>query len=91
MSDQPGFALPIPGSLVDAIVRRAAKLAVAELRDQAQPTSPWLDTREAAEHLRKPLGTFRQEVSRGAWPLHREGKRVYFHRDELDRARRGRR
>jgi len=54
---------------------------------QKQTNTPWLDTHEAAAYLKIPSAkALRSAVSRGQVPAHRVGRRLRFHRDELDRA-----
>lgn len=47
--------------------------------------SPWLTSEEAQEYLRfKTPDALYRAVSRGRVPVHRLGRRLLFHRDELD-------
>lgn len=52
----------------------------------AQP-SPWMTAEEAVAYLRYPSRmALYQAVQRGQVPVHRRGKRLLFHREEIDRA-----
>ena len=57
------------------------KLAVVAV---PQP-DPWMTTIEAARYLRLSPEALRARVRRGTIPAHRDGQRLLFHRDELDR------
>lgn len=46
--------------------------------------SPWLTAPEAAEYMRCPVSRVRKMTSARAIPVHREGRRVLYRRDELD-------
>ena len=48
------------------------------------PTSPWLNVPEAAEYLRSPKSRIYALASVREIPVHRDGSRLLFHRDELD-------
>jgi excisionase family DNA binding protein len=72
--------------LVDDIAERVA-LRVAELlAGQLAPAdrSPWLDVGEAAEYLRCKPKRIYDLVSQRRIPVHRDGSRVLFRREELD-------
>lgn len=52
----------------------------------AQVPSPWFDAQEAAEYLRlKTVDQLHDMVRRGQIPVHRLGRRLRFHRLELDK------
>lgn len=87
--NDPALTLTIPPAFLEQVAQRAAEINRAHFAATLEATTPWLDTREAAEYLRIPLGTFREQVTAGRWPVHSEGRRNYFDRAELDRARRG--
>jgi excisionase family DNA binding protein len=72
--------------IVDDAVERVA-LRVAELlAGQLAPAdrSPWLDVGEAAGYLRCKPKRIYDLVSQRRIPVHRDGSRVLFRRDELD-------
>ena len=46
--------------------------------------SPWLSASEAARYLRAPLSRVRKLTFTREMPCHRDGRRVLYHRDELD-------
>ena len=65
--------------LADLVAERvAARLA-------APNRSPWLSAPEAAEHIGAPLSRIRKLTMTGEIPAHRDGRRVLYRRDELDR------
>lgn len=57
--------------------------AVAERLPARTDASPWLTAREAAEHLRWPLGRIYKNVR--VMPHYKHQGRLMFRRDELDR------
>jgi excisionase family DNA binding protein len=72
------FALELPAEAVEALVERVTEAVIERLaRDQ----SPWLTRNQAADYLSLPLS--RLEKDRRI-PCHREGRRVLYHRGELD-------
>jgi excisionase family DNA binding protein len=71
------LSLALPSKLVEAIASRAAELVVEQLGNG----SPWLTRSEAAAYLRLPVSRLEKDK---AIPCHREGRRVLYHRDELD-------
>lgn len=77
-------AILIPGSVIDAICARAAELALERLR--AEPPPVWLyGAKAAAEHLGWPTKRVHNKVATGEVPHHRNGSRLQFRTDELDR------
>jgi excisionase family DNA binding protein len=57
----------------------------------AKPSLAWLDATEATEYLRLPTRkALYAAIARGSVPVHRFGRRVRFHRPELDALLRGR-
>lgn len=54
------------------------------LRLRARAASPFLQAQEAADYLRCPLSRIRKLTMTGALPVHRDGRRVLYRRDELD-------
>ena len=46
--------------------------------------SPWLNAIEAAEYLRCPLSRVRKLTMTGELPHGKDGRRVLYHRDQLD-------
>lgn len=81
-----GIALQIPAAFIEAVARRAAVLVLEQLGDRTDaPDTPWMEQEEAADYLRIKHGTFKKLVTARRIPVHPEGRRNYFHRDELDR------
>jgi excisionase family DNA binding protein len=77
--ERPHLALPVGEDFVEAVARRAAELAADLLAPQ-----PWLDVRGAAEHLACPQSRVNALASAGRIPVHRDGSRLLFRREELD-------
>jgi excisionase family DNA binding protein len=72
--------LPEMEAQLDAIVEpRLAAIAAA----LALP-EPWMTTLDAARYLRLSPEALRARARRGTIPVHRDGQRFLFHRDELD-------
>ena len=63
--------------------------ALARLRELveagAAPASPWMRADEAAQYLACKLSRVRKLTSTGDLPVHRDGTRVLYRREELDR------
>lgn len=72
------LALSLPAEAVEAIAERAAELVIERIERES---SPWLTRAQAATYLSLPLS--RLEKDRRI-PCHRDGRRVLYHRDELD-------
>jgi excisionase family DNA binding protein len=72
------LALTLPPEALEEIATRAAALVLERL---GRNGSPWLTRAQAADYLGLPLS--RLEKDRRI-PCHREGRRVLYHRDELD-------
>jgi excisionase family DNA binding protein len=70
-------SLTLTGEQLEAIAGRVAEL----LEQRNGNGSPWLTREQAAEYLHLPVS--RLEKDRMI-PLHRDGRRVLYHRDELD-------
>lgn len=71
------LSLTLPSELVEAIAQRAAEIVVEELGNG----SPWLTREAAARYLSLPVSRLEKDRT---IPCHREGRRVLYHRDELD-------
>ena len=72
------LALTLPPEALETIAARAAELAAERL---ARDLSPWMTRSEAATYLGLPVS--RLEKDRRI-PCHRDGRRVLYHRAELD-------
>ena len=46
--------------------------------------SPWMTASEAADYLRCPISRVRKLTSTGELPHEKDGRRVLYHRDQLD-------
>jgi excisionase family DNA binding protein len=75
--------LELPDSMLDEIARRAAELVTAQAVT-AVTTSPWLDTKGAADYLAASPGRIHDLVQLGRITPRRDGRRLLFRREELD-------
>jgi excisionase family DNA binding protein len=77
------LTLDIPPEFVEQLAQRAAEI----LRDQqsASGPEPWLDVQAAADHLSCPKSRIYALVSARRIPHHRDGSRLLFRTDELDK------
>jgi excisionase family DNA binding protein len=57
---------------------------LASIMNACHISSPWLDAEEARLYLRCPLSRVRKLTMTGELPCERDGRRVLYHRDELD-------
>jgi excisionase family DNA binding protein len=73
------LALSLSPEALEAIADRAAELVIERLGREA---SPWLTRAQAATYLGLPLSRLEKDKT---IPCHRDGRRVLYHRDELDR------
>jgi excisionase family DNA binding protein len=62
---------------IEAIARRLAEFA-------NRRSSPWMSAEEAAIYLRCPLSRIRKLTMTCELPHERDGRRVLYHRDQLD-------
>ena len=74
------LALTLPPEALEELVERVAERVLEQL-GQANGGSPWLTRREAADYLRLPLSRLEKDRT---LPCHRDGRRVLYHRAELD-------
>jgi hypothetical protein len=72
------LAFNLPPEAVEAIAARAAELVVERLKRES---SPWLTRARAAAYLSLPVSRLEKDRT---IPCHREGRRVLYHRAELD-------
>jgi hypothetical protein len=68
-------------ALAPEVVEALEQLVGELVLEQVGNGSPWLDREAAARYLSLPVS--RLEKDKGI-PCHREGRRVLYHRDELD-------
>lgn len=69
----------------DETMQTIAKMVEQRLSDRlAENHSPWMTAPEAAAYLRCGVSRIRKLCMTNAIPVHRDGGRVLFHRDELD-------
>lgn len=73
-----GLALTLSADAIEELVQRVADVVVERLEREA---SPWLTRAQAATYLGLPVS--RLEKDR-LIPCHRDGRRVLYHRLELD-------
>jgi excisionase family DNA binding protein len=77
------LSLELPEAVLDQLARRVVEL-IGDT-SQSESGSPWLSAREAAEYLRWPLKRIYNLTAARAIPHHRQGGRLVFNREELDR------
>jgi excisionase family DNA binding protein len=56
----------------------------ARIAPHLESTTPWLAAEEAAKYLRCPVSRIRKLTMTNELPVHRDGRRVLYRRDELD-------
>jgi excisionase family DNA binding protein len=83
------LASALLGLLAPAIERmideRLTERLAAHQTQHGQP-DVWMSTEEAAIYLCLSPPALRARVRRGTVPAHRDGRRLLYHRDELDRS-----
>lgn len=84
MTATAALLLPITEDFVAAVTEVVAQ-RLQERLPLAQPSSPWLSgAAKAADYIDSGVGRVYDLVSVGQIPVHRDGSRLLFHRDELD-------
>lgn len=78
--------LELSDEILQLLAERAADIVIE--RGALPPVTPWLTTEEAADWLRIPLSTFASLPADVRPPAIRDGRRNYYHRDQLDAWRR---
>jgi excisionase family DNA binding protein len=73
------LALSLSPDAVEVIAIRAAEIVLE--RNDVVKSSPWLTREAAAAYLGLPVSRLEKDK---AIPCHRDGRRVLYHRDELD-------
>lgn len=83
------IAFQVSESLIEETAHAVARRTLELIRSELDARTPWMNTEEAAEYLRVPLGTFQERAARGEFDgfVKREGRRAYYHRADLDRHR----
>jgi excisionase family DNA binding protein len=76
------LSLTLPPDALEAIAQRAAEILAQQIGNQ--PTSPYLNVDEAAAYLRCSRQAIYDRVSQRALEPARDGRRLLFHRDQLD-------
>jgi excisionase family DNA binding protein len=74
------LAITLTDEQVNEIAARAAEL----LADRQPATSPWLDTKGAADHIAASPGRIHDLVQLGHLTPRRDGRRLLFRRQDLD-------
>ena len=75
------IALTLSPEALDQLVERLADCVLERLTDR-NGMSPWLTRTEAAAYVRLPVSRLEKDRT---IPCHRDGRRVLYHRAELDR------
>jgi excisionase family DNA binding protein len=68
----------LPPEVAEAIAIRTAEIVIETL---GRESSPWLTRHEAARYLSLPVSRLEKDRT---IPCHRDGRRVLYHREELD-------
>ncbi len=76
--------LQIPDDLIEALAERIADKLSGSLPSQPKPQTPWLTASEAATYIGCGKRRIYDLAGANRIPLHREGSRLLFRRDELD-------
>ncbi len=87
MSDQ-HFALTFPPELVEAIAERVVEL-LADSNMLDRRSEPWMDVESAARYMACKPARLYDLVSQDRLKAGRDGRRLAFHRGDLDRYLRG--
>ena len=82
MNTEPALVLTLSNELVELV--KASVDARADEIVRGFEQSPWLDAEGAAEYLCCPVSRIRKLTSSRDLPVHRDGSRVLYRRDELD-------
>ena len=69
---------------LQAIVREEVKAALRDHTPQVKPRSPYLDSEEAADYLRMPVGVLRKRTQKGEIPSFKIGSVLRYQISELD-------
>jgi excisionase family DNA binding protein len=84
--NDPQLTITLPAEVVEAIAQRAAAIVLAQHDNVEANGTPWLSgARAAADYLGWPRERIYKRVAAGELPHYREGDRLMFRRDELDR------
>ncbi len=75
--------IQLPDDLIEQIAEQIANKLTGTL-SQPTPPTPWLTPDTAAQHLGCGKRRIYDLAAANRIPLHREGNRLLFHRDELD-------
>ena len=76
--------LAIPDELIEELAQRISDKLREQIPSQPTTTSPWLTASEAATYLGCGKRRIYDLAGANRIPLHREGSRLLFRRDELD-------
>ncbi len=68
--------------IAEAVAQRVFEMGATESR--LPSSTPWLSAEQAAHYLRCPVSRVRKLTMTDELPHHRDGRRVLYHRDELD-------
>jgi excisionase family DNA binding protein len=71
-------------SVTDDELDRLADLLTERVLARIGSESPWLDAEGAARHMACPLSRVRRLTMTGDLPVHRDGRRVLYRREQLD-------
>lgn len=77
------LTLSLPSDFLDLVARRV--IEILDERDQATKPEPWLNARQAAEHLACTTDRIYDLVQLGRLDHRNDGRRLLFKRGDLDR------
>jgi excisionase family DNA binding protein len=72
-------SVELPAEFIEAVAERAAEIVLERLG--TQPMSPWMTRDRAAAYLGLPVSRLEKDKT---IPVHRDGRRVLYHRADLD-------
>lgn len=68
----------------DHALDRLAEQIADRLNQTNGARTPWMDAHQAATYLGCPVSRVRKLTSTGELPVHRDGRRTLYRRDDLD-------
>jgi excisionase family DNA binding protein len=77
---------PINLAITEDFIAAVSEVVYARLSERLPQStaSPWMNARQAADYLGCGVGRIHDLTHVGQIPFHKDGRRLMFHRDELD-------